>query len=253
MTPMLSLLATALAVSLQAATPAQAVDAYAEAIARGSPAAMGQAFQPSAIMYCTDGRSVTATSQAQWKARLAQAAPPSPATTTTEWLDAGASSALVRLRAVRGAKTYVDYLLLARLGTGWRIVGKLCQADAQDVPASRTAVDATIDRKLASDRSWDDALLAASIDPRALVMTVEDGELVAASLPEWQARYRDRRSASRGNVFDVTSRVIDARGDIGVARWSFRSATGEYTDRALVMKTAEGWRIMALMFAREKP
>ena len=253
---MLSLLATALAVSLQAATPADAVAAYSEAIARGSAAAMGQAFQPSAIMYCTDGRSLTATSQAQWKTRLAQAAPPDPAITTTEWLDAGPSSALVRLRAVRGEKTYVDYLLLARLGTGWRIVGKLCQADApdvQDAPASRAAVDATIDRKLASDRSWDDGLLATSIDPRALVMTVEEGELVAASLPEWQARYRDRRSASRGNVFDVTSRVIDARGDIGVARWSLRSAAGDYTDRALVMKTPEGWRVMALMFAREKP
>lgn len=253
---MLSLLATMFAVSLQAATPADAVDAYSEAIARGSAAAMGQAFQPSAIMYCTDGRSVTATSQAQWKARLAQAAPPDPATTTAEWLDAGPSSALVRLRAVRGDKTYVDYLLLARLGTGWRIVGKLCQAGApglQDVSTSGAAIDATVDRKLASDRSWDDELLATSIDPRALVMTVEEGELVAASLPEWQARYRDRRSASRGNVFDVTSRVIDARGDIGVARWSFRSAAGEYTDRALVMKTPNGWRIMALMFAREKP
>ncbi len=123
---------------------------------------------------------------------------PDPATTTTEWLDAGASSALVRLRTVRGEKTYVDYLLLARLGTGWRIVGKLCQANAQDAPASRAAIDATVDRKLASDRRWDDGLLATSIDPRALVMTVEDGELVVASLPEWQARYRDRRGASAG-------------------------------------------------------
>ncbi len=51
----------------------------------------------------------------------------------------------------------------------------------------------------------------------------------------------------------MTSRLIDARGDIGVARWSFRSASGEWTDRALVMKTPEGWRVMALMFAREKP
>ncbi len=201
-------------------------------------------------MYCTDGRSVTATSRARWKARLAQAAPLGCGDHHGRWLDAGASSALVRLRAVRGEKTYVDYLLLARLGMGWRIVGKLCQASAQGArlrarPSTRP-----------STGSWrptgagTTACSATSVDPRALVMTVEDGELVVAGLPEWQARYRDRRGASAGNVFDVASRLIDARGDIGVARWSFRSASGEWTDRALVMKTPEGWRVMALMFAR---
>lgn len=250
---MLTLLAAALAVAAPTDTPAHAVALYADAIARSSPADLSQAFQPSAIMYCTDGQSISATYQSQWQARLAGARPPSPVSTSTEWIDADETSALVRLRSVRGEKTYVDYLLLAHLTTGWRIVGKLCQADAPEETASRSAVEATIATKLAADRAWDDSLLGMSIDPRALVMSVEGGEFVAASVPEWQARYRDRRRTSAGNSFDVTSQVIDARAGIGVARWSFRSAAGEYIDRALVMRTPRGWRIMALLFVKEKP
>jgi hypothetical protein len=101
---------------------------------------------------------------------------------------------------------------------------------------------------------WDPALLAESIDPRALVMTVEKGEFVAATLAEWQARYVDRRKASPSNTVIVTSRMIDARGDIGVARWSFRVPDGsEWTDRALMMRSSQGWRMAALIFAREAP
>jgi hypothetical protein len=48
--------------------------------------------------------------------------------------------------------------------------------------------------------------------------------------------------------------VIDARGDIGVARWSFRARDGsEWTDRALMLRTPAGWRMMALVFVKEPP
>ena len=172
--------------------------------------------------------------------------------TKIEWLDQGAGTALVRAAAIRGDKSFTDYLLLARIGDSWRVIGKLCQADARDIPASRAAVNAVVDTKLASDRAWDTDLLAVSIDQRALVMTIEDGELVAATLAEWQARYVDRRATSPGNAVIETSRVIDARGDVGVARWSFRAPDGsEWTDRALMARTPAGWRMMALVFVKE--
>jgi hypothetical protein len=111
-----------------------------------------------------------------------------------------------------------------------------------------------IDVKLASDRSWDPALLKRSIDPRALVMTVEDGELVAATLAEWQDRYVERRQSSAGNPAPEEGRMVEARGDIGIGRWSFRGSDGSvWTDRALMMRTAAGWRMMALLFAKEAP
>ncbi|MGH6615225.1 nuclear transport factor 2 family protein [Sphingomonas sp.] len=233
--------------------PADAVARYAEAIEASSPSALARAFQPSAIMYCTNNGVISATSQAQWKTRLAGTPRPASSSTRLEWLDAGETTAVARVQAVRGDRLFIDYLLLARIGADWRIVGKLCQAGAREDGAGRAAADRVIDMKLEADRTWDDRLLGTSIDPRALIMTVEEGEFVAATSAEWQARYRDRKRTSSGNTFDVTSRIVESRGDIAIARWSFRSASGDWTDRALLMRTPDGWRMMALVFSKEKP
>lgn len=237
---------------LAQADPKETVALYDRAIATGSVADMARAFQPSAMMYCTDGQTVTGTYQAQWKGRLAAVPPPANVTTSVDWQDLGAKTALVRATAIRGAKTFTDYILLAKLSGKWRIVGKICQADAKTSGDGADPVGAVIDTKLASDRAWDADLLRDSIDERALVMTVEGDEFVAASVAEWQARYIERKRSSSGNAVVEVDRVTDRRGDIGVARWSFRSPTGGiWTDRALVMKTAKGWRMMALIFTEE--
>jgi hypothetical protein len=243
----------ALAVAPAQSTPDEAVDRYGRAIATGSVADMREAFQPSAMMYCTDGRDIRGTYQFQWQDRLASGGPPEqPVATRIEWRDAGATTALVRATAVRGTKTFTDYILLARLSGVWRIVGKLCQDGARADETSVAAVGAVVDTKMASDRSWDAARLVQSIDDRALIMSVEHGELVAASLAEWQARYLDRRRTSPGSAVVEIDRKIDARGSIGVARWSFKSPSGAiWTDRALVMRTPSGWRMMALLFVKE--
>lgn len=237
------------------ATPGAAIDAYAAAIAANDPVKLAAAFQPSAIMYCTDGATVRATSQGEWKQRMRTGkAPDGPISTRISWLDSGATTSVARTISVRGDKEYTDYLLLARLAQGWRIVGKLCQDRARPDPGADEGVRQAVDAKLAADRAWDDALLAHSIDPRALVMTVEGGEFVAATLAEWQARYVARRSTSGGSPAVPTSMVVDARGSIGTARWSFRGIDGsEWTDRALVIRTPGGWRMFALAFAKERP
>lgn len=250
------LIAGLIALAVPGDGPRQAVETYGAAIARNDPALLARAFHPSAIMYCTDGTAIRATSQAQWKARMRTAAPPtSPVSTEIEWLDMGRSTALARAKAVRGDTVFVDYLLLARLDRGWRIVGKLCEAGARENAAAAAAIDAVVESKLTADRAWDGPMLSQSVDARALVMTVEDGELVAATLAEWQARYADRATAGAPrNPARVTSRQVDARGNIGVARWSFRGSDGsEWTDRALLLRTPSGWRMMALAFAMEPP
>lgn len=50
--------------------------------------------------------------------------------------------------AVRGGGRFGGYLLLARLKSGWRIVGELCRANALPVPDSVAAVFAVVDMKL---------------------------------------------------------------------------------------------------------
>jgi len=247
------LLLTGLLAAQPNASAADAVMAYSQAIARNSPEDLARAFQPSAMMYCTDGTAVHGTYQAQWKAKMRASTPPAaPISTELEWLDSGATTALARARAVRGTKTFTDYILLARIGESWRIVGKLCQPTETSSDTSAAAVRAVIDVKLAADRRWDSSMLARSLDPRALVMSVEEGELVAATLAEWQARYAERRKTSQGNPAVELNRVVDARGNIGAGRWSFYGTDGSlWTDRALMMRTPAGWRIMALLFVKE--
>jgi hypothetical protein len=235
------------------ATPADAVRLYGEAIAERDPVKLGRAFQPSAIAYEIDDGTVAATYQAQWKARLAQAPAPSGPPPTIERIDAGETTALARLRSIRDGRPLVDYVLLARLAGGWRIVGTLRQPDPAENPASAAGVAGVVDDKFEADRRWDEAGLGETLDPRALVMSVEDGEFVAASVAEWRARYVDRRKTSPGARFEVTSRLVDAQGDVGMARWSFRTESGEWTDRALMLRTASGWRMAALLFVREAP
>jgi len=237
------------------ATPGAAIQAYGAAIEANDPAMLAAAFQPSAIMYCTDGTTIRATSQSAWKQRMrAGKAPAGPVSTTISWMDGGATTAVARAVAVRGDRTFTDYILLARLADGWRIVGKVCEDGARPGGAGEAAVRQVVRTKLAADRAWDDRLLVQSVDPRALVMTVEDGELVAASVAEWQARYVARRAASARSPAVETSLVVDARGGIGTARWSFRGTDGsEWTDRALMIRTPGGWRMAALAFAREPP
>jgi len=246
------LLALALASGTTNTTPQAAIEAYGRAIAGSDAKELARAFQPSAIMYCTDGKVVRATYQAQWKTRLAAAGAPSgPVSTVIDWLDQSNGTALARATAVRGETVYVDYLLLAKLRDGWRIVGKLCQAglSARESPAAE--VDKVVDTKLAADRAWDPELLERSIDPRALVMTVDNGEFVAASVPEWQARYVDRRMSSSGSAIVVTGRISEARGDIGIARWSFHAPDGsDWVDRALMIRQSAGWRMVALLFVK---
>lgn len=235
------------------ATPADAVRLYGEAITERDPVKLGRAFQPSAIAYEIDGGTVTATYQAQWKARLARAPEPSGPPPTIERIDAGKTTALAKLRSIRDGRPLVDYVLLARLAGSWRIVGTLRQPDPAENPASAAGVAGVVDDKFEADRGWDESRLGATLDPRALVMSVEDGEFVAASAAEWRSRYVDRRKTSPGARFEVTSRLVDAQGDIGMARWSFRSESGEWTDRALMLRTASGWRMAALLFVREAP
>ena len=238
------------------ATPADAVRGYGEAVAERDPAKLARAFQPSAIAYGLDGGAVTATYQAQWKGRLAGASEPDkpPASPLTiERMDEGRTTALARVRGLRDDKPFAEYVLLARLSGGWRILATLGQPDAAESPASAEGVAAVVDAKLEADRAWDADGLGGALDPRALVTSVEDGEFVAASVAEWQARYQDRRRTSAGATFELTSHVVEARGDIGMARWSFRSASGEWTDRALVLRTASGWRMIALLFVKEAP
>jgi hypothetical protein len=226
----------------------QAIATYAEAFRRGDGPAIADRVQPSTVVYAIAGGAVTGQTRAAWKAQAARPAPD----LATEVVSEGPRTAIVTGRWTEAGAARRDYTLWARLACRWRIVGRVVGPERASEPSAAKGVRAMVDLKLASDAGWDPVTLARAVEPRALVITLEDEQLVAASVADWQARYaeRARMRFPAGNT--VLSRAEEGRGDLGAATWTFRAVTGgTYADRALLLRTAEGWRMLALLWVRE--
>jgi G:T/U-mismatch repair DNA glycosylase len=226
----------------------QAVAAYTEAFRLGGGAAIADRAQPSTVVYALDGGKVVGQTRAAWKAQPAQPAPD----LATEVVSAGPRTAIVTARWTQGYAARRDYTLWARLECRWRIMGRVVGAERTLEPSAAEGVRATVDLKLASDAAWDPVALAKAIEPRALVITIDDEQMAAASVADWQARYTARAKANYPSKQTVLARAEEGRGDLGAATWTFRSASGAtYADRALLLRTPEGWRMLALLWVRE--
>lgn len=225
-----------------------AIADYAHAFRAGDAAKVAARVQPSTVVYAMEGGEITGQTRAAWKAASAQPAPDLTVAVVSE----GSRTAIVTARWTQGHETRRDYALWARLECRWRIVGRVVGADGPAEAVAAQGVRAAVDLKLRSDAAWDPATLAQAIEPRALVITLEDEQLVAASVADWQARYLARARTNYPSKQMVVSRAEAGRGDLGAATWTFRSASGAtYADRALLLRTAQGWRMLALLWVRE--
>jgi hypothetical protein len=229
-------------------TLTEAVKAYAEAARAGDGAALIARVQPSAISYALEDGEVRGETRATWKARGARAAPD----LAVETVSAGPRTAIVSTRWTQAGAPRRDYAVWARLSCRWRIVGRVVGLDQPRDTTAAEGVRATVDLKLRADAAWSPEDLAAAVDPRALVITLEDEEMAAASVADWQARYveRARRKMPSANV--VLSRSEAGQGELGAATWTFRAVSGgTYADRAVLLRTPKGWRMLALLWVRE--
>ncbi len=223
-----------------------AIAAYEQGFRAGDAAAIVARVQPSTVVYAMEGGEITGQTRAAWKSAPAQPAPDLKAEVISE----GPRTAIVTARWTQSSVARRDYTLWARLECRWRIVGRVVGPDgpSDEVDGVRAAVDL----KLASDAAWDPIALAQAIDPRALVITIDDEQMAAASVADWQARYAARAKANYPSKQTVLARAEEGRGDLGAATWTFRSASGAtYADRAVLLRTAEGWRMLALLWVRE--
>jgi ketosteroid isomerase-like protein len=229
------------------ALPAAIAD-YAQAFRAGDAAKVAARVQPSTVVYAMAGAEIVGQTRAAWKAAPAQPAPD----LTTEVVSEGPRTAIVTARWTQGGQARRDYALWARLECRWRIVGRAVGADRPLDAAAARGVRAAVDLKLRADAGWDAAGLAQAIEPRALVITLDDEQLVAASVADWQARYAVRARTNYPSKQTVQARAEEGRGALGAATWTFRSASGAtYADRALLLRTAQGWRMLALLWVRE--
>ncbi|MET3666277.1 hypothetical protein [Caulobacter sp. 1776] len=226
----------------------RAVAAYAQAFRLGDGPALADRVQPSTVVYAIDGGKIAGQTRAAWKAQAAQPAPD----LATDVVSAGPRTAIVTARWTQAGAARRDYTLWARLACRWRIVGRVVGGEQALDASAADGVRAAVDLKLAADAAWDPTALAKAVEPRALVITLEDEQLSAASVADWQARYAERARTRFPSGHTVLSRAEEGRGDLGAATWTFKASSGAtYADRAVLLRTAEGWRMLALLWVRE--
>jgi ketosteroid isomerase-like protein len=225
-----------------------AIADYARAFRSGDVARIAARVQPSTVVYAMEGAEIAGQTRAAWKAAPARPAPD----LTTAVVSEGPRTAIVTARWTQGGQARRDYALWARLECRWRIVGRVVGSDGPPETVAAEGVRAAVDLKLRSDADWDPAKLAQAIEPRALVITLDDEQLVAASVADWQARYAVRARTRYPSKQTVVVRAEEGRGDLGAATWTFQSASGgTYADRALLLRTPGGWRMLALLWVGE--
>lgn len=259
MKKILFIIAAAISASAMAApgslsgTPAEAVAHYFRATEHNDPVALGKAFQPSAMMYWLDDTgAMQAMTQYRWKARMKAAGAPKPGanTNTVRQIDAGPETAIVIATAKRGEKTYTDYMLLLRLSDGWKIVAKVFADAGQNVNVEETQARVPVEAKLSSDGDWNVEHFQDSMLTRASVFSVEDRQMVSASVPEWAARYIERKAAKQSGLAASKIEAIETTGAVGYAHWSITASDGSiWHDRALLIREGAHWKIAALSYS----
>jgi Putative lumazine-binding len=233
-----------------------AVEHYFVAIEKRSSANMRRAFHPSALMFWLDQNGVLQSlSQYAWRIKLAQSEPDRSVRSVVDAIDATTNCAVVRVSAIRRNVQYVDYLLLLRLHSQWRIASKIfgpAKTQDQTAESNDQEIRRVVEKKLASDRTWDGKLLSTALHERAPIVSVDDDDIVITSLAEWQARYAQRREQKLELGGNDKIQHVEVRQDVGYAKWLMTTASGDHwQDYALVIKIAGEWKIITLAFTKE--
>jgi hypothetical protein len=235
-------------------SPRADVEQYFAANRLQEPALLQKAFHPTAMVYWHDPQfGVRGLTQYGWRARMSAGAPRTELSQQIHDVDHVGDAAVVTATGKRNGKPLTDFLLLLRLDSGWRIVGKVFANEPLTSGGNAAAYEpirALLERKQAGDAEWDGAKLASTMHRRAMLLNLDAGELVSASALEWAARYDERRQQPP-SMRPVEYRVeqIRAAGDVAYARWTIRWSDGSvWTDFALLIQEKGSWSIVNLAF-----
>jgi hypothetical protein len=235
-------------------SPEAAAAEYFAANRVQAPERLQRAFHPSAMTYWHDETfGVRGLTQFGWRAAMSKRDRRVDTKQRVFAIDQAGDAAVLTAMATVDGETRVEFLLLLKLHSRWRIVGHTYApgegARAQDEEA-HSAIRHLTESKLASDRAWDGQALLATMHRRGVVLTTDSGDFVAASPHEWSARYDERRDAGT-TMRPIKQRIesIHTAGNVGYVRWTIRWSDGSaWTDFALVVRDQSRWVFLNLAF-----
>jgi hypothetical protein len=201
---------------------------------------------------------VVAVTQATWQQRLdANRSPVAALERRIEWIRTNGTGAAAKLTSRFATFHFIDYVLLIKSNDRWQIVAKIFhRLEPVDAPLNadpapdRQAIDALLTRTLRAVDASDARELDSVYVPRAMTFTASDGQLVAVSIAEWQARFEEQTAANAPST-PTTRRItqVDVSGTAAFAEIVHESGTGRMVEYMLLLRTGVGWRLFNVSHA----
>ena len=219
------------------------------------------AFHPTLGMYWLgkDGN-VQALERRAWAERLRSATTRQPATVRRiVSVDVAGDVAVARLHSEFPTHQFDDLVTLLRTSGRWRIVLKVFHrrepADAplpapERVEAERQAVRAVVSQMLQAMDAGDGGRLGSVSLARGQTYSADRGELVAVSIPEWQARLDQARAQGKTTPAQREVDWVEVADDVAVARVTHRAGEERTVAFASLLRTGGGWKLVGLVYGR---
>lgn len=221
-----------------------------------------RAFHPTLGMYWVgkDG-AVQELDRHAWAERLKSATTRQPARVRRiVSVDVAGDAAIARVHSEFTTHEFDDFVSLLRIGGRWRIVLKVFhRREPGDPPlppqtrvdAERLEIRELLGRMFQAMNQGDGARLGPLAVARAQTYGVDGGELVAVSVPGWQARLDQARA--QGTVRPAAREVdwVEMATDVAVARMTHVQGAERFVSYGSLLKLADGgWKLIGLVYGR---
>ena len=220
------------------------------------------AFHPTLGMYWVgkDG-AVQELDRQAWAERLRTATSRQPATVRRiVSVEVAGDAAVARLHSEFPTHQFDDLVSLLRVDGRWRIVLKVFhRREPSDAPlpapaqvdAERRAIREVLARALQAMDAGDGARLGSTALARGQTYAVDRGELVAVSVPGWQARLD--QAWAQGKVRPSAREVdwVEVASDVAVARMTHGQGPERSVTYGSLLKLADGgWKLIGVVYGR---
>jgi Putative lumazine-binding len=233
------------------------IEHYFKAADNSNTEELSKAFYPGAMMFWVDstGRMDYIT-QNGWKTRMKENSNPIKAIERLILnFDITNDNCIAKIRSTYTDKVYIDYLALVKTGTVWRIVNKTFvkykpnQIPTFDELKEKQQITSLIETKFKSMDNNDADLLASAYYPRAMSYYNDNSQITAVSIAEWIARFEyDKRKGNNKNTKAIRKiEKIDLFDNIGYVSFSHTFTSSIVTDKVLVLKVDNRWKIINLL------
>ena len=267
---MSSLLSLGLPAVLAAAAPTSTADRaaieetvrhYFRSGDENDAAELETAFHPTLGMYWVDRNgNVQALDRRTWAERLRSATSRQPAILRRiVSVEVAGDVAVARLHSEFPTHQFDDLVTLLRMGGRWRIVLKVFHrrgpADAPlptaaQVETEQRAIRGVVGQVLQAMDSGDGARLGQVGLGRGQTYALFRGDLVAVSIPEWQARLDQAHAQGKATPGRREIDWVEVANDVAVARVTHRVGEETTVGFGSLLRTGAGWKLVGVVHAR---